>query len=232
MLGKVGTIESPIKLLKKPLLKLRTVVEPSQITTVMVIDERDMDANEFELIKCLMEYNEDMRVIAVGDDDQNIYEFRGSSSEYMKRLIKEKNATVYELVENFRSRANLVSFTNQFAMKIRNRLKHTKIQPSQKDNGRIRILKYRTTNLIEPVVNDILTQDLSGSTCVLTNKNGESLQITGLLLNNGMPAKLIQSNDGFSLYNLLEIRYFLNRLNMGGKAYAIGDEVGRMQNEK
>lgn len=110
-------------------------------------------------------------------------------------------------------------------MKIRNRLKHTKIQPSQKDNGRIRILKYRTTNLIEPVVNDILTQDLSGSTCVLTNKNGEALQITGLLLNNGMPAKLIQSNDGFSLYNLLEIRYFLNRLNMGGKAYAIGDEV-------
>src|SRR5690606_25325425 len=75
------------------------------------------------------------------------------------------------------------------------------------------------------VVNDILTQDLSGSTCVLTNKNGEALQITGLLLNNGMPAKLIQSNDGFSLYNLLEIRYFLNRLNMGGKAYAIGDEV-------
>lgn len=228
LLGKVGTIEKSDKIIEEAVIKIKNgEVEPSQITkTVMVIDEaQDMDANEFELIKCLMEYNEDMRVIAVGDDDQNIYEFRGSSSEYMKRLIKEKNATVYELVENFRSRANLVSFTNQFAMKIRNRLKHTKIQPSQKDNGRIRILKYRTTNLIEPVVNDILTQDLSGSTCVLTNKNGEALQITGLLLNNGMPAKLIQSNDGFSLYNLLEIRYFLNRLNMGGKAYAIGDEV-------
>jgi ATP-dependent DNA helicase RecQ len=29
------------------------------------------------LINALMEQNEEMRVIAVGDDDQNIYEFRG-----------------------------------------------------------------------------------------------------------------------------------------------------------
>lgn len=93
MLGKVGTIEKSDKIIEEAVIKIKNgEVEPSQITkTVMVIDEaQDMDANEFELIKCLMEYNEDMRVIAVGDDDQNIYEFRGSSSEYMKRLIKEK----------------------------------------------------------------------------------------------------------------------------------------------
>ena len=35
-----------------------------------------MDANEFELINVFIERNEDIRVIAVGDDDQNIYEFR------------------------------------------------------------------------------------------------------------------------------------------------------------
>ena len=59
---------------------------------VLVIDEaQDIDADEYDLICTLMEYNEDMRVIAVGDDDQNIFEFRGSSSEYLKkRLIKEK----------------------------------------------------------------------------------------------------------------------------------------------
>ncbi len=40
-----------------------------------VIDEtQDMDEDEFGLIRALMEYNEEMRVIAVGDDDQNIYE--------------------------------------------------------------------------------------------------------------------------------------------------------------
>ena len=38
-----------------------------------------MDSNEFALINALIEQNEDMRIIAVGDDDQNIYEFRGAS---------------------------------------------------------------------------------------------------------------------------------------------------------
>lgn len=38
----------------------------------------------------------------------------------------------------------------------------------------------------------------------------EALQITGLLVKNGMQAKLIQSNDGFNLYNLLEVRIFLS----------------------
>jgi ATP-dependent DNA helicase RecQ len=48
----------------------------------------------------------------------------------------------------------------------------------------------------------------------LTKTNDEALQITGLLLKNGMQAKLIQSNDGFSLQNLLEVRFLLNEINM------------------
>ena len=67
-----------------------------------------MDANEFALIRALMQNNDDMRVIAVGDDDQNIYEFRGSDSAHMQSLIDEYGATRYELVENYRSKANIV----------------------------------------------------------------------------------------------------------------------------
>jgi len=60
-------------------------VEPNKIgKTVLVIDEaQDMGVAEYTLVKALMASNEEMRVIAVGDDDQNIYEFRGSDSGYM-----------------------------------------------------------------------------------------------------------------------------------------------------
>ena len=51
------------------------------------------------------------------------------------------------------------------------------------------------------------------------------MQITGLLLKNGMQAKLIQSNDGFSLQNLLEVRFLLNEINMGDDVKIISDEV-------
>ena len=83
-------------------------VETEQITkTVLVIDEaQDMNADEFALINALMEQNEEMRVIAVGDDDQNIYEFRGASSKYLEHFIKEKQPNM-NLLENYRSKRQL-----------------------------------------------------------------------------------------------------------------------------
>ena len=111
----------------------------------VAIDEaQDMDAHEYALIQALMEHNEEMRVIAVGDDDQNIYEFRGASSEYMVNLILEKQATLYELVENYRSKSNLVQFSNQFAARIPLRLKDTPIIPKQTDLGKIKLVRYHS----------------------------------------------------------------------------------------
>jgi ATP-dependent DNA helicase RecQ len=74
-------------------------------------------------------------------------------------------------------------------------------------------------------VQDILTTGLAGTTCVLTKTNDEALQITGLLLKNGMQAKLIQSNDDFSLYNLSEARFLMNQLNLGDDVFIISDEA-------
>ncbi len=166
-----------------------------------------------------------MRVIAVGDDDQNIYEFRGASAKYMAQFIKEKKAAKRELIINFRSKNNLVEFTNQFVKRIRHRLKETPIIAKDNENGNIKLVRYQSGNLIVPLVNDILDTGLSGNTCVLTKTNDEALQITGLLLNNRMKAKLIQTNDGFSLYHLAEVRYFLSQLKLGEGIYRIADEV-------
>lgn len=228
LLGKVGSLEKSDAILKKAIDKIKNrEVEPSRITkTVLVIDEaQDMDEDEFSLINVLMEQNEEMRVIAVGDDDQNIYGFRGASSKYIERFIEVNKATKHELVENYRSKSNLVEFTNQFVAKIRQRLKDTPIIAKQTDNGRVKLVCYQSENLITPLVHDILTTGLAGTTCVLTKTNEEALQITGLLLNNDMPAKLIQTNDGFSLYNLLEVRFFLSQLNFANDVFIISDDV-------
>jgi ATP-dependent DNA helicase RecQ len=228
LLGKVGSLEKSDEILRKTVEKIRNKeVEPSRITkTVLVIDEaQDMNEDEFNLINALMEQNEEMRVIAVGDDDQNIFEFRGASSRYLERFIQENNATKHELVENYRSKSNLVDFTNQFVKQIHHRLKSTPISAKQIDHGKIKLVQYRSGNLIEPLVNDLLTTDLVGSTCVLTKTNEEALQITGLLLKNNMPAKLVQTNDGFNLFNLWEVRFFLSRLHFSDDVFIISDDV-------
>lgn len=43
-----------------------------------------MTEDEFALVEALIRKNEDLKVVAVGDDDQNIYSFRRSNSRYMK----------------------------------------------------------------------------------------------------------------------------------------------------
>lgn len=228
LLGKVGSLEKSDLILKKTIERIKNKeVEASRITkTVLVIDEaQDMDEDEFSLVNALMEQNEEMRVIAVGDDDQNIYEFRGASSKYLEQFIEVNKAAKHELVENYRSKSNLVEFTNQFVKKIGHRLKDTPIIAKQTDNGKIKLIRYQSENLITPLVHDILTTGLAGTTCVLTKTNEEALQITGLLLKHGMQAKLIQTNDGFSLYNLSEVRFFLNQLNLVDDVFIISDDI-------
>jgi ATP-dependent DNA helicase RecQ len=227
LLGKVGSLEKSNDILKMTVDKIRNKeVETSKITkTVLVIDEaQDMNEDEFNLVRGLMEQNEDMRVIAVGDDDQNIFEFRGSSAKYLEQFIQENNATKHELVENFRSKRNLVDFSNQFVCRIGHRLKTTPIQAKQNDDGSIKVVRHQSCPLIIPLINDVLSFNLSGTTSILTKTNEEALQVTSLLLENLVPARLIQSNDSFYLNNLLEIRHFIHLLKIGEDVFTIQEE--------
>ena len=228
LLGKVGSLEKSSEILIKTIQKIKNNdVEASRITkTVLVIDEaQDMDMNEYGLICALMEKNEEMSVIAVGDDDQNIYEFRGSNSKYLELFIVENNAIKHELVENYRSKKNLVEFSNQFVKRISYRLKHSQILAKQNDNGQIKIIRYQHGNLINPLLLSLINSELVGSTCILTKTNDEALLITSLLLENKIRAKLIQSNDSFNLFNLNEVRYFLNHLKLSDNSYIINDDI-------
>jgi len=228
LLGKIGSLEKSDDVLKQTIDKIKNEeIEPSRITkTVLVIDEaQDMDQDEFTLINMLMEYNDEMRVIAVGDDDQNIYEFRGSSSKYLEEFLRTRAATKHELIENYRSKANLVDFSNKFVRKISHRLKDIPIIPKQTDNGKIKLIRYQSRNLIIPLIQDLYTTELTGTTCILTKTNEEALQITGLLSRHGLQAKLIQTNDGFNLYLLREVRFFMDQLRVADEVFVIDDEV-------
>lgn len=215
LLGKVGRLEEAKHVVREAADMISNGdVEIGKITkTVVVIDEaQDMDENEFALITAMMEKNEEMRVIAVGDDDQNIYEFRGSDSKYLQSFIEEKGAVKYELLENYRSTKAVVSFANIFAAGIKNRMKGRAVIPVRKELGRVRLIRHISGNLEEAVVGDLLETAGDSQVCVLTNTNKEALKVLGLLLKHGKKAKLIQSNDGFNLYHVVELRFFLQMI--------------------
>ncbi|MDA3798918.1 MAG: RecQ family ATP-dependent DNA helicase [Kiritimatiellae bacterium] len=224
LLGRIGSIEKSDSIIQETSEKINNGdVEQNRITkNVLVIDEaQDMNIAEFNLVKSLMNKNEEMRVIAVGDDDQNIYTFRGSDSKYFEKFVYEDNSIKYELIENYRSKRNLVEFTNNFVTGIQQRLKISPIVASQKDDGIIIITHYNSRNLFIPIINDILVKVQTGTTAVLTQTNDEATQIKGMLVKNGMPARLIQSKVSFNLFDLIEIRTFFNDLNLFPTAHVI-----------
>lgn len=193
---------------------LRGRVERSRITkSILVIDEaQDLGVQEFELVKELIRLNDDMRVIAVGDDDQNIYEFRGSDSGNMKSLITDYRASVYDMMENFRSSEAVVSISNNYVKGMSNRLKSAPIICRRSDRGCVRLIHHASLDYEQAIVNEILSGAPGGTVCVLTATNDDALVISALLNKSGRRARLIRSNDGFYLRDLAEFRFFLDTI--------------------
>lgn len=228
LLGKLGNLEDAQNIVADAAAMIANgEVELGQITkSVVVIDEaQDMDENEYHLIEALMQRNEEMRVIAVGDDDQNIYEFRGSDSKHFASFVTEHHATRYEMLDNYRSRSNIIALANSFVTTISNRMKTDPIRAVNESLGKVQITRHNVANMEQAVVDGILTHNLEGSTCVLTTTNDEALRVVGLLSHKGIPSTLIQSNEGFSLINLAEIRFFVKYIGRQRQTPLIHDEV-------
>lgn len=219
LLGRVGNLNAAKDVVQQAAQMIEAgEVEPNRISkAVLLIDEaQDMDCHEYALVRALMRHNEDMRLIAVGDDDQNIYQFRGADSRHMRQLVDEMGARFYEMTDNFRSTSQVVNLANTFAARIPNRMKQTPIAAVSQEQGIVEVVQHTSTHLEVPVVRHIRSllsaanpQSLLGSVGVLTATNDEALRITALLRHNGIRCRLIQSNDGFRLSDLAEIRYFL-----------------------
>ncbi|MCG2612788.1 RecQ family ATP-dependent DNA helicase [Terrimonas sp. NA20] len=211
LLGKIGNLTQVDTVIPLAVEKINNgEIEQSQITkTVLVIDEaQDMSKNEYGLLEALIQQNEDMRVILVGDDDQHIYGFRGSSYKFMQQFAIEKQATKYELLDNYRSRSSITQLINRWAEKIPDRLKSKPIVSVKKEGGHIKVVQHAGSEMIVPLVTAIEKQRPVGTTCVLTKTNQEALNVAGLLRKKGLKAKLIQNTDKFNLNQLYELHKF------------------------
>ena len=155
ILGRVGNLDDSNDVVSRATrMILDGEVEPSRISkSVLVIDEaQDMCREEFELVKALMDRNEELRLIAVGDDDQNIFEFRGSDSKYMRFLAEGPGGRFIEMTQNYRSSRDIVKFANAFAQRIGNRLKKTPIEAVSGDKGNVEVVLHTSDVLFEPLV--------------------------------------------------------------------------------
>jgi len=228
LLGRIGNLDDAKNVVSRAAQMISEgEVEPNRIAkTVLVIDEaQDMSSEEYTLVRALMNANEEMRVIAVGDDDQNIYEFRGSNSQYMAQLLRESDGRMVEMTENYRSAKQIVNYANLFVKGIRDRMKNSPIVSMSKEYGYVGVVHHSSTYMYEPLVRNLLQNRGKGTMCVLTQTNEEAVILVALLRKHGLQSKLIQSMDGFRFWNMAEVRLFLKYIEGQTRTPLIADDV-------
>lgn len=97
---------------------------------VLVDEYQDIDARQYQMITHIArragsDADEDRfaAILAVGDDDQSIYEWRGASVDFLRRFEQEFDAERHYLVDNYRSTRHIIEVSNHLIRHNRERMK-------------------------------------------------------------------------------------------------------------
>ncbi|WP_051310034.1 RecQ family ATP-dependent DNA helicase [Desulfogranum japonicum] len=209
---------------------------------ILVDEYQDIDEDQYELISLLSGKEtcpEDLKLtlLAVGDDDQNIYTFRGADFTFIRRFQQDYPAVIHYLMENYRSSANILAAANQLIGLNRDRMKTEhdivvnqarQILPKggnwehldSLSRGRVQILQVSDAHdQAVAVVREL--QRLQGlsdrfslsETAILAREWQELDAIRGCLEGENIPVNLNWSRSSFpGLSHIREYRVFLNYL--------------------
>ncbi len=95
---------------------------------ILVDEYQDIDALQYELISAIVgrtldDKDSKLTLMAVGDDDQNIYQFRGANIGFIRRFQEDYEAETYYLTENYRSSKHIIDAANQLILVNQDRMK-------------------------------------------------------------------------------------------------------------
>ena len=103
---------------------------------ILVDEYQDIDQAQYDLVSAIagrtLEDGEGrLSIMAVGDDDQNIYAFRGANVEFIRKFQNDYPAKVVHLVENYRSSKHIIDAANRLIRHNVDRMKTGTPDPHQ-----------------------------------------------------------------------------------------------------
>lgn len=219
----------------------------------LIVDEyQDINQIQENLIQQICKIS-NCKLIVVGDDDQNIYKWRGSSNNYIINFFK-KNAKDIPLLENFRSSEGIVSVAEtlinhnkeRIANKVMNSSSHQTFEKGKDiiykeldsiDDEDEFIVDYIEKGILGLPFKDTKRSEERGLTysdiCILVRKWERVKSISSKLNNKGIP---YITNGVSSLFETeeakasLEIFNFLNEIKKLSEKYT--PSILRNINEK
>ncbi len=120
---------------------------------ILVDEYQDIDDKQYQLISALAGRNQDedskLSILAVGDDDQNIYQFRGANVGFIRQFEQDYQANKCYLVENYRSSKHIIDAANQLIQTNQDRMKQQ--HPIRINQGRKNLAAGGRWEKLDPV---------------------------------------------------------------------------------
>lgn len=112
---------------------------------IFVDEYQDVSEPEYRLITLIAGLNDSddtersvqINLCVIGDDDQNIYEFRGTDTKYIIQFTEEYKAKRLLLNENYRSTESIIAFSNKLITNNKQRCKQKEEEQVRIDSGRL-----------------------------------------------------------------------------------------------
>lgn len=94
---------------------------------ILVDEYQDIDTDQYRLISAIagrsLDEDNKLTILAVGDDDQNIYTFRGANIGFIRQFKEDYQANEHYLVENYRSSGHIIAAANALIRHNHDRMK-------------------------------------------------------------------------------------------------------------
>jgi ATP-dependent DNA helicase RecQ len=215
---------------------------------ILVDEYQDIDAPQYQLISAIAgrtieDADLKLSILAVGDDDQNIYTFRGANVQFIRQFQRDYGAEIHYLVENYRSTRCLIEAANDVIVRNRDRMKtehpicidrHREMlaaggefeQRDHRCRGRVQLLEVKdAASQAEAVVQELSRLHQMGVTdwtkmAVLCREHGDLAQVRTLAERVAIPIKWMAGRNAMpALHHIREIHRFLSKVQEGGHGF-------------
>ena len=207
---------------------MKNILE-SNITTFFIDEFQDTSVVQWQIFKSMIESAE--RVICVGDEKQSIYEWRGGEKGLFENLSKIIGSEEETMGLSYRSKKEIVNFTNEFFKKYSELAKGEGINwnfdpvesADKDDKGYVEIHKVEkdVENYCEKIA-DILEEKFKGDyrdICIIARENSTLTEIGGYLAERHIPYFLETNLSIFSHRTTEPVIKFIKYLVSDNKFY-------------
>ncbi|MEI2400099.1 ATP-dependent helicase, partial [Paenibacillus phytohabitans] len=177
----------------------------------LLIDEaQDTNKAQFELIQAFC--GEDYKnLFIVADEDQLIYEWNDARFEYLLQFVKNQQAGILQMFENYRCPKDILTVANRLISININRFSQKQgLHANKHDDNSITLKNFQTPEIeAYEVVKEILKIQNYNETCIIARNKYTLSSFEKELKKNNIPYHIAKNEERFSS---LEVQALINIL--------------------